>query len=340
MGISRREFLKRTATIAGVTLFSNTAIAHASDKHDPSITFTDNTANEKNWEVWVKRRKYPAPEEEYGVLVDTTLCVGCRRCEWACNDWNKNPNRPLREFEASVDEEKSVFDTVRRTHAGNFTVVNRFRSSKDREPIYVKKQCMHCEEPACMSACFVDAFRKTPEGPVIHNPHVCIGCRYCMLACPFDIPAYEYYDPLCPMVTKCTMCYDRITEGRPPACVETCLAGALTFGTRTELVNIAHERIRSNPGKYVDHVYGEHEVGGTSWLYLSSVPFDQIGLRTDIGTTPIPELSHSFLYAVKMCEIVGAWPLVFGAFYAIAKAREKKGAGHQVSAEKKGEGNR
>ncbi len=340
MSISRREFLKRTATIAGITLLGSDTIAHAYEKGGPSIFSKGNTANRKNWKIWEERKKAKAlvPEETYGVLIDTTRCIGCRRCEWACNEWNKNPNRLIKEFEASVNQKKSVFDNVRRTHAGTFTVVNRYKSSKDGTPIYVKKQCMQCGDPACLSACFVDAFRKTAEGSVLYNPSVCIGCRYCMLACPFDIPAYEYYEVLNPQVTKCTMCYDRIIqEGGVPACVEICPAEALRFGKKSELINLAHGRIRNNPGKYVDHVYGENEVGGTSWLYLSSVPFDEIGLRTDIGTTPIPEFSKSFLFGVKMFEIVGAWPLVFGAYYAVSKARKKHTSSHDTSSEKKGE---
>jgi len=327
MQISRREFFKRTAVVAGATLIGSSTNAHA-----------QNVANSKNWKLWEERSAAPAPGEHYGVLVDTTRCIGCRRCEWACNEWNKNPNRPIKEFEASVNQKKSVFNEVRRMHAENFTVVNRYVSSKDGKPIYVKRQCMQCEEPGCLSACFVDAFRKTAEGSVLYNPHVCIGCRYCMLACPFDVPGYEYNEPLNPQVTKCTMCYDRITkEGGVPACVEICPAEALRFGGRSELINVAHERIRNNPGKYVDHIYGEHEVGGTSWLYLSSVPFDEIGLRTDIGKTPIPKTSKGFLHVVKMLEIVGAWPLVFGAYYAISKSRKKNTSGNETSSEKKGE---
>ena len=160
-----------------------------------------------------------------------------------------------------------------------------------------------------------------------------------MIACPFDVPGYEYNEALNPQVTKCTMCYDRITkEGGVPACVEVCPAETLRFGKRSELINLAHARIINNPGKYVDHIYGEYEVGGTSWLYLSAVPFDEIGLRTDIGKTPIPKTSKGFLFGVKMFEIVAAWPLVFGAYYAISKARNKAKASHETSAEKKGEG--
>ncbi len=336
MGISRREFLKRTATIAGTCLLGSSAITHAYEKGGPSIFSTGNTANRKNWKLY-EEIEATLPKERHGLLVDTTRCIGCRRCEWACNEWNKNPNRPIKEFEISVSQKNSVFDNIRRMHAGNFTVVNRFHSSKDGKPIYVKRQCMHCEDPACLASCFVDAYRKTTISPVLHLPHVCIGCRYCMVACPFDVPAYEYYEELNPQITKCTMCFDRITkEGGVPACVEICPAEVMRFGKRTELINLAHERIRNNPGKYIDHVYGEQEVGGTSWLYLSSVPFNEIGFRTDIGTTPIPKFSKSFLFGVKMFEIVGAWPLVFGAYYAISKARKKHNS-HDISSAGKGE---
>jgi Fe-S-cluster-containing dehydrogenase component len=202
--------------------------------------------------------------------------------------------------------------------------VNRFTNPRDSRPVYVKKQCMHCEEPGCQSACFVDAFNKTGKGAVIYNPDVCVGCRYCMIACPFDIPAYEYDEPLTPRVTKCTFCFDRISrEGQVPACVQICPTETLRFGKRNELINLAHQRIRNNPRRYINHIYGEHEVGGTSWLYLSSAPFDKIGFRTDIGKKPIPDTSKGFLFMTKLFEIAAAWPLVFGAFYAIAKLKQK-----------------
>jgi len=325
MGISRRNFLGRLAAITGTAIFGSSTTAHAL-----------NTTNERNWELWAKKSKAPIPEEPFGVLVDTTVCIGCRRCEWACNDWNKNPNQPIKEFEASVYQSRSVFDTVRRMHAENFTVVNRFISSKDGTPIYVKRQCMHCEDPGCLSSCFVDAYRKTKVGSVLYNPGLCIGCRYCMVACPFGVPAFEYSEPLNPQITKCTFCFDRISQGSVPACVEICPAQVMTFGKRSDLITLAHKRIIDNPGKYVDHIYGEHEVGGTSWIYLSSVPFDQIGFKTDLTETSIPKLSKGYLFGVKMFEIVGAWPLVFGAYYAISKARKKTKESHETSVEQKG----
>jgi Fe-S-cluster-containing dehydrogenase component len=308
MGISRREFLKRTAVIAGTTIIGSSS----------NVPAAQDTA----------RR-----HDGYSVLVDTTFCNGCRRCEWACNEWNKNPNQPIKSF-----EDKSVFEQMRRTHAGTFTVVNRFINPEDSTPLYVKTQCMHCEDPACLSACFVEAFRKTEKGAVVYNPDVCVGCRYCIVACPFDIPAYEYYEPINPRVTKCTFCFDRMSkEDRVPACVEICPTETLRFAKRSELIGLAHERIRNNPRKYIAHVYGEHEVGGTNWLYLSAVPFNEIGFRTDLGKNPIPNLGKGFLFMVKVFEVIAAWPLVFAAFYAISKLRNKYMKNETVSSEKKAE---
>jgi formate dehydrogenase iron-sulfur subunit len=306
MGMNRRDFLKRTATIAGTAVLGSGPNTYAGQDAGPKL---DGDA----------------------VLVDTTVCIGCRKCEWACNDWNKNPNQPVKAF-----EDKSVFGTPRRTHAQTFTVVNRFINPKDSKPIYVKKQCMHCAEPACKAACFVDAFKKTEKGAVLYNSGLCVGCRYCMVACPFDMPAYEYNEPLTPRVTKCTFCFDRTgREGGVPACVNSCPTETLRFGKRKDLVNLAHERIRNNPGKYVDHVYGEHEVGGTSWLYLSAVPFEQIGFRTDLGEKPIPEKSKGFLFMTKTFEIIAAWPLVFAAFHAIRKIKNRQ-ASQETHASKEG----
>jgi formate dehydrogenase iron-sulfur subunit len=213
-------------------------------------------------------------EDAYGVLVDTTTCIGCRKCEWACNQASGLPLDPLERF-----EDKSVFARLRRPDAGHYTVVNRF-AAKDGTvgPLYVKVQCMHCNDPSCYSACVVTAFQKQPNGAVTYDPWRCMGCRYCMVSCPFQVPAYEYSNALTPQVRKCTFCYQRVSqEGKAPACVEICPPQCLSFGRRSDLLTVARQRIEGGRGRYVDHIYGEHEVGGTSWLYLSSVPFTEIG---------------------------------------------------------------
>jgi ferredoxin len=180
---------------------------------------------------------------------------------------------------------------------------------------------MHCFEPACASACLVAAFRKTPQGPVVYDESVCIGCRYCMIACPFGLPAYTYDNPTSPVVRKCTMCFERIArEGGRPACAEICPVEAITFGRRSELLEIARERIARDPDRYVDHVYGEREAGGTCWLYISGVPFEQVGFPANVGTTPYPELTKGFLSAVPL--VLTIWPALLMGAHAFTRHRD------------------
>jgi formate dehydrogenase iron-sulfur subunit len=258
--------------------------------------------------------------DSFGVLHDITKCIGCRKCESACNTVNDLPE-PQVPF-----DDLSVLDTRRRTDADVFTVVNQFQ----HEPsVFAKKQCNHCLEPACASACFVKAFTKTKQGAVIYDESLCVGCRYCMVACPFDVPAYEYHKALTPRVTKCTMCYPRLLEGKLPGCVEACPKNALVFGKRDELLKYAWKRIYAYPDQYIDHVYGEHEMGGTSWLYISGVSFSEVGMREDLGVKSAPELTAGPLSAVPI--VVGLWPVLLTGMYAISKrkdriAREEKAA--------------
>ncbi|MDZ7260705.1 MAG: 4Fe-4S dicluster domain-containing protein [candidate division KSB1 bacterium] len=252
-----------------------------------------------------------------GVLTDTTLCIGCRSCEEACNAANNLPPPEIPFDDLDILEKK------RRPEAHAYTVVNKYPNpGNPNDPITVKIQCMHCNEPACASACLVGALKKTPEGAVIYNENVCIGCRYCIAACPFYMPAYDYSSPLHPKVSKCLLCYERITKGKVPACVENCPAEANIFGKRSDLIKIARERIRAYPERYVDHIYGEYEAGGTSWLYLAAVPFDQIGFQTNVGTKPYPEYTRGFLSLVPAVLVI--WPALLGGFYAFTKRREEE----------------
>ncbi len=150
---------------------------------------------------------------------------------------------------------------------------------------YVKAQCMHCLYPSCVSACIVGALTKPRDGAVVYNPTICLGCRYCQVACPFEIPAYEFNEPLKPRVRKCEFCADRAKgTGANPACAAACPTEALVFGQRAELVAIARKRLKRRPDRYVDHIYGEHEVGGTAWLYLTGRPVTEIGMLNLPGT--------------------------------------------------------
>lgn len=228
-------------------------------------------------------------EKEFmGILVDTTMCVGCRGCEEACAEVNGFPE---------PDPDDSVLEKERKTSITQYSVINRYEV--DDEEIFVKKQCMHCNQPACASACLTKAMLKREEGPVIWREDKCMGCRFCMVSCPFDIPKFEY-DEWNPKIQKCNMCWERLKEGEQPACVEACPAEAIIFGKRKDLIEEAKQRIYTNTDDYVHHIYGEHEVGGTGYLYLSAVPFDKIGFKTDLGTTPFPEYTQDFLYSVPI----------------------------------------
>lgn len=238
-----------------------------------------------------------AEEEDFGesfsVLVDTTVCIGCRQCELACNREHDLSDAPEASF-----QDKSVFSQFRRPKADAFTVVNSIgRPGEGKFPSYLKAQCMHCNHPACVSACIVGAITKCEHGPVTYDASKCIGCRYCMVACPFQIPAYEYDVVVVPRVMKCNFCSDRIHNGKRPACVDACPAEALTFGRRKDLLALAHTRISYNADRYFDHVYGEHEAAGTSWLYLSTVDLTKAGLPTLDGR-PIPEHTESIQHAI------------------------------------------
>jgi formate dehydrogenase iron-sulfur subunit len=233
-------------------------------------------------------------EQTFGVLVDATLCLGCRKCEWACNQVNHLSDNPCSQF-----EDESVFQHHRRPRSDAFTVVNSFHVPDEPERRYtLKVQCMHCIEPACVSACIVGALQKDPRGPVTYDASKCIGCRYCLIACPFQIPAYEYEEPLTPRVRKCTFCFERVTEhGEVPACVAVCPNEALRFGKRGELIEAAYTRMADTPERYYPHLYGEQEVGGTSWMYLAPADFSHTELP-DLETDPIPRLTESIQHGL------------------------------------------
>ncbi len=252
--------------------------------------------------------------DRVGMLTDSVLCIGCRACEAACNKVNNLPP-PAKPF-----SDTSVFDQRRRPHADAFTVVNRY-IQPDGKAVFRKVQCMHCNEPACVSACPVAAMMKTPEGPVLWDERVCIGCRYCMVACPFNIPAYEYNNALSPRVRKCTLCFDRVfKEGGQPACAQACPTGANIFGKRSDLLKIARGRIAEHPEKYVDHIYGENEAGGTSWLYLAPVDFQKVGLP-EVEDTPYGDLTWNYLTAIPVVDIL--LPLGLIGLYRFANRREQ-----------------
>jgi formate dehydrogenase iron-sulfur subunit len=236
------------------------------------------------------------------ILTDTTLCTGCESCVKACKRENDlGADRPWRQTGAIDDLSSTRYTTIVRRPGGH----------------NVRKQCRHCLEPACVSACLVGAMQKTPEGPVIYDRQRCMGCRYCMVACPYEIPRYDW-DKAVPGVRKCTMCYDRLQAGKIPACVEGCPEKATIFGSREAMLAEARKRIEASPDKYLSEIYGEHVVGGTSVLYISNYPLDFLRAKPEMDDTPVPELTAKALHVVPPA-IVTVGAVMTGIYWIIGR---------------------
>ena len=230
------------------------------------------------------------------ILVDIKRCMGCQACEQACQDIHQFPKQhPARLSDVA------------------FTMV------EEKEAKFVRRMCLHCEEPACASACLVGALQKSALGPVTYDAKKCMGCRYCMIACPQGIPRYQW-SKLAPYVKKCDMCSERISTGGKPACVEACPAEASVFGDRDALLKEAWERIRSD-SSYVPRIYGAEEFGGTSVLYVTDVPFEKLGfVKPPQGNQPLPTLSTAALSESPVVVLVGGSML--SALYWITQRRK------------------
>ncbi|HOV78566.1 MAG TPA: 4Fe-4S dicluster domain-containing protein [Bacillota bacterium] len=227
-----------------------------------------------------------------GVLVDVSRCIGCRSCQTACKNYYDLP--------ATLPATKESWNNPPELSATDWTRVSYHMIKKDGRVQwrFVKNQCMHCNEPACESACFTHAFLKTENGPVVYKPtdlnkDYCVGCRYCMIACPFNVPKFEW-DKTFPYVRKCKFCFERLNQGLKPACVSACPTEAIKFGDRDNLLAEAWQRI-NRESRYVKHVYGEKEYGGTAWMYISDVPFEQLGFKTNVSERSIPSYSWNVL---------------------------------------------
>lgn len=229
------------------------------------------------------------------VLVDLTKCIGCGSCTVACKLWNGK----------SFDAKEPATGKKPVASEANWTTVAQQPAEKDGSPVFrfLKKQCMHCEEPACASSCFAKAMVKTEAGPVVYHPNLCVGCRYCMIACPFGVPKYEW-SKVIPSVSKCQMCSSRVANGQMPACTEACPTGAIRYGNREELLEVAKQKIAT--GKYVNHIYGEKEAGGTCWMYLSDIPFDQLGFKGNVPNESLPAIEENYMKCTPALLLGGA----------------------------------
>jgi formate dehydrogenase iron-sulfur subunit len=249
-----------------------------------------------------------------GVLVDLTKCIGCRGCQVACKQWNG--------LDADSTTCEGSYENPQSLKWNTYTKI-RFVEGEENNKFFwgfIKMQCMHCKHPACVSACPVGSLKKSPEGPVTYDKGKCIGCRYCMVACPFNVPTFEWNKAF-PLIRKCTFCVDRVSEGKTPSCVKTCPSNALKFGDYDVILKEAEDRINNNPDKYINYVYGKNEVGGTSWLYISGVSFDKLGFKVGLTTEPLPSLTWKSL--AKIPYIVGGLAVVLSGLWFITSRKEE-----------------
>ncbi len=293
MDESRRDFLKKllagTASVAALSVFPSSVSA--------------------------KTRYYYPPDYWYGMLYDSTKCIGCKSCVVACKRVNNLP--------PELDEE-GIYDRAMDLTASTKTIIKAYRSGNNGKGAFIKRQCMHCVDPTCVSACPVKAMNKDEKTGIVYwRGDRCIGCRYCMIACPFGVPKFEW-DKVFPKIVKCDLCLSSyLPKKGTTACADVCPAGAIVFGYRNELLEIAKARIRNHPDRYFPHVYGEKEGGGTGVLYLTSktVSFADLGLPsiTDESPAEYSESIHHGIYRTLVPPF-----LTVGALYFLLKRNNKE----------------
>lgn len=269
-----------------------------------------------------RAREPVAPDpESYGMLYDSTQCIGCKACVVACadaNDLQRESTTGL--YQDPVDLSASTKTVIKLHRAGDRTA-------------FLKKQCMHCVDPACVSACMLGALHKAEHGVVAYDPDLCVGCRYCQVACPFDIPRFQWNDPT-PLIVKCELCRHRFAGGNGPACCETCPTGAVVFGKRAELLREAKQRLERQPHRYNPKVYGETDGGGTQVLVLAGrgVEFFDLGLPR-LGDEPVPHLSETVQHGIYQGFIA---PIVlYGALGVVIFRNRRRGGSAAVGEEEK-----
>lgn len=243
-----------------------------------------------------------APADAVGLLYDTTKCIGCKACVSACREANG--------LEPDASWGGGMYHAPVDLSAHAKTVIKLYDDGGKTS--FMKAQCMHCIDPACASACMLGAFKKREFGIVTYDVNLCIGCRYCEVACPYNVPKFEWAKAT-PRMVKCELCNHRLAEGKQPACSEVCPRHAVIFGKREDLLREAHRRLAEQPDIYVQKVYGEHDGGGTQCLYISHVAFENLGLPalTEESTPTLQRtIQHSiykgFLAPVGLYGLLGA----------------------------------
>ena len=255
--------------------------------------------------------------KQKGLLYDVTKCIGCGACYDACKEQNKLP-------ETNKDFLKDHLS------ANTYTVVEEY------DDTYARKMCMHCKEPTCVSVCPVGAFTKTELGPVLYDADKCMGCRYCMQACPHRVPRYEW-NKLNPRVRKCVMCYDRVKKGLPTACAEACPTGATKFGDLDDLILEAKKRLKDEPKKYYQQIYGLEDAGGSNVLIVSPVPFEQLGYAGNLPKEPLPTYTMQALE--KIPGVVSVSAVFLGGMYWLTKRKNEIAKEERMNNKERGNSN-
>jgi len=260
MNSNRRDFFKGMATAATLAVIPTTALA---------------------------RQKVRAQDDAVGLLYDATRCIGCKACVVACKEEAGLPADTRHYGDGLYDAPEGLNEFTK-------NVIQLYKGADEES--FVKKQCMHCVDPACVGACMLGALQKGKYGVVSYDVSKCVGCRYCEVACPFNVPKFEWAKAA-PKIVKCELCKDRLAAGKEPACTAACPRQAVIFGKYTDLLDEAHRRLKESPDKYVPKVYGEHELGGTQVLYLSHVEFEKLGFRFDREES-VPHLQQSVQHGI------------------------------------------
>ncbi|RII25831.1 MAG: hydrogenase [Geobacter sp.] len=301
---SRRDFFKMLG-LGGATLLASSVPAMANEK------------------VGVNN-------EALGMLYDATMCVGCKACMATCK--RVNGDYGSLSYERASFDTDGLWDAPQDLSGSTRTLIKLYKESDSRWS-YVKYSCMHCQKPSCVSVCPVSAMTKDKvTGVVDYNKDTCIGCRYCQVACSFTIPKFQWEKTL-PQIVKCDLCKNtNLREKGITACAEVCPVGAITFGKRKELLEIAHTRLQDNPGRYIHHVYGEHELGGTNHLYLSALAFDKLGLPTLPDNAPA-EFSEKIQHTIYKGFVAPVALYSALCFIALKNQKEQEKNGHKEDGE-------
>jgi Fe-S-cluster-containing dehydrogenase component len=285
------------------------------------------------------RARAVAPADALGLLYDTTRCIGCKACVVACREANN--------LKADTSAAPGgLWDMPTDLNGGTKTVIKLYRSSDGLQRSYFKAQCMQCVDPACTNACMLGALKKKEHGVVTYDANLCIGCRYCQMACPFNVPKFEWAKAA-PKIVKCELCRHRVAGAKlakvdgfsrypkthGPACAEVCPREAVITGTRDELLFEAKHRLAAHPDRYVPKIYGERDGGGTQVLYLSHIPFENLGLPR-LGDQPVPEVQQTIQHGVYQGFIA---PIaLYGLLGAVIFRNRRKADVKEADAEKGG----